>query len=139
MVAQPHIPERDAAMKALMTKAGGGRAMTAEERRQLIADRRAIDARWPAPRATFDDVVKHLLHAIAVAGIDHVGISGDFDGGGGVEGFDDVTDYPKITAALLARGFSPADIAKIWGGNALRVVEQAQALAEVRFDIPTTR
>lgn len=140
MIAQPHIPERDAAMRALMAKAESHATMTAEARQALLAERKAIDARWPVPRATFDDVMKHLLHAIDVAGIDHVGISGDFDGGGGVDGFDDITDYPKITATLLARGFTPADIAKVWGGNALRVVAQAQALASAPPPmIPVTR
>ena len=52
------------------------------------------------------------------------------DGGGGLEGLDDVTAYPKITAALLKAGYSKDDIAKIWGGNALRVMREAQALAE---------
>ena len=140
MIAQPKIPERDAAMRALMAKAESRAAMTGDQRRAMLAERKAIDARWPVPRATFDDVMKHLLHAIEVAGIDHVGISGDFDGGGGVDGFDDITDYPKITAALLAHGFSAADIGKVWGGNALRVVEQAQALAsEPAPVIPVTR
>lgn len=141
MVAQPKIPEREAAMKALMPKFARYDAMTSAERRALMAERKEIDRRWPVPRATFDDVMKHLLHAIEVAGIDHVGISGDFDGGGGVDGFNDVTDYPKISAALLARGFAAADVAKVWGGNALRVLEQAQALADpaARVTIPETR
>jgi membrane dipeptidase len=104
--------------------------MTEADRKAFLAERKAIDARWPVPRATFEDVMKHLLHAIDVAGIDHVGISGDFDGGGGVEGFDDITAFPKITAALLARGFGAADVAKVWGGNALRVLDAAQRLAE---------
>lgn len=141
MIAQPHIPERDAALKALFATTEARGTMTSEQRRALIARRRAINARWPVPRATFDDVMKHLLHAIKVAGIDHVGISGDFDGGGGVDGFDDVTAYPKITAALLARGYGEGDIAKIWGGNALRVLDETQALAETRtrLSIPVTR
>ena len=141
MIAQPHIPERDAAMKSLAARYEKVATMTAADRQALIAERKAIDARWPIPRATFDDVMKHLLHAIAVAGIDHVGISGDFDGGGGVDGFDDVTDYPKITAALLAHGYKTADIAKVWGGNALRVLDQAQALGEpaAALPVPTTR
>ncbi len=129
MVPQPKIAERDAAMKTLMTGIDFEK-MTDADRRKLVAGRKAIDAKWPVPKAHFDDVMKHLLHAIEVAGIDHVGMSGDFDGGGGVEGFDDVTDYPKITAALLARGFSAADVAKVWGGNALRVLDEAQRLAE---------
>jgi membrane dipeptidase len=125
----------------LMAQAEAPNAMTADQRRALIDERTAIDRRWPVPRATFNDVLKHLLHAIQVAGIDHVGISGDFDGGGGVEGFNDVTDYPKITAALLARGYSKVDVAKVWGGNALRVLEQANSLAETpgSIAIPFTR
>ncbi|MGH6910198.1 MAG: membrane dipeptidase, partial [Phenylobacterium sp.] len=96
----------------------------------LTAERREIDARWPVPRATFDDFMKHVLHAIDVAGIDHVGMSGDFDGGGGLAGLEDITDYPKITAALLKAGYSKDDVAKFWGGNVLRVMREAQALAE---------
>ncbi len=140
MIAQPKIPEREAAIAALMAKLPPRAAMTEADRKAFLAQRKAIDARWPVPRATFDDVMKHLLHAISVAGIDHVGISGDFDGGGGVEGFDDITAFPKISAALLARGFSATDVAKVWGGNALRVLDAAQAAAEpgVRPAIPVT-
>jgi len=138
MIARPKIPEREAAIAALMATMPKG-AMPEADRKALMAKRKAIDARWPQPRATFDDVMKHLVHAIDVAGIDHVGISGDFDGGGGVEGFDDITAFPKITAALLARGYSAADVAKVWGGNALRVLDAAQARAEpgVRPVVPT--
>jgi membrane dipeptidase len=71
--------------------------------------------------------MKHMLHALAVAGVDHVGVGADMDGGGGVTGMEDVASYPKITAALLAAGYSQADIAKIWGGNVLRVLRQAEA------------
>lgn len=140
MIAQPHNPERDKALKALYAKFERASTMTTTERRALIAEKQAIDRKYSTPRATFDDVMKHLLHAIEVAGIDHVGISGDFDGGGGVDGFDQVSDYPKITAALLQSGFAPADIGKVWGGNALRVVERAQALADpdIKMVIPTT-
>jgi membrane dipeptidase len=81
MVPQSDNPERRAAMEALGAKFMAHAAMTIAERRALVAERKAIDARWPAPRPRFDDVMKHLLHAIAVAGIDHVGISGDFDSG----------------------------------------------------------
>lgn len=140
MIAQPKIPAREAALAALAAKQPPRATTTEADRKAYLAARKAIDARWPVPRATFDDVMKHLLHAIQVAGIDHVGISGDFDGGGGVEGFDDITAFPKITAALLARGYSAADVAKVWGGNALRVLDAAQAAAEpgVRPAIPVT-
>ncbi len=140
MIAQPKIPEREVALQALMAKVPPRATMTEADRAAFVAGRKAIDARWPVPRATFDDVMKHLIHAIEVAGIDHVGISGDFDGGGGVEGFDDITAFPKITAALLARGYSADDVAKVWGGNALRVLDAAQRLGDptARVAIPAT-
>jgi membrane dipeptidase len=130
MIAPVHIPERDAAMGALMKKMQAPGKRTEAETVALVAERRAIDAKWPAPRANFDDFMKHMLHAIEVAGMDHVGVSGDFDGGGGLEGLDDVTAYPRVTAALLKAGYSKDDIGKIWGGNALRVMREVQALAE---------
>ena len=71
----------------------------------------------------------HLLHALRVAGVDHVGIGIDFDGGGGVAGLEDAADYPRITAALLEAGYAKDDLAKIWGGNTLRVLMAAQAAA----------
>ena len=78
-------------------------------------------------REAFEDVtlarfLDHVDHAVEVAGIDHVGLSGDFDGGGGVEGWDNAADSPNVTAALLERGYSEEDLAKIWGGNLLRVM-----------------
>jgi membrane dipeptidase len=130
MIDQPHIPERDAAMGGLMKQMMGPGKRTEAQTVALIAAKAEIDRKWPVKRATFDDYMKHMLHAIQVAGIDHVGVSGDFDGGGGLEGLDDVTAYPKITAALLKAGYSKDDIAKVWGGNALRVMREAQALAE---------
>jgi len=82
---------------------------------------------YPNPRASLDDYVKHIEHAVAVAGIDHVGIGCDFDGGGGVEGLNDVAEYPNLTQALQARGWSEANLAKLWGGNTLRVFRAAEA------------
>lgn len=124
---------RDAAMKELMAGYEKADTMTVAERRALIARRKAIELQFPAPRANFDMFMAHLLHAIKLVGIDHVGISGDFDGGGGVDGMNDITAYPKVTAALLKAGYSPADIGKVWGGNALRVLKQAQSLADPVF------
>lgn len=126
MVPTPKIPERDAALAALMTSVGAtGRDMTPAQRKAFLDGKKTIDAKWPVPRANLDDFMKHMLHAIEVAGVDHVGVSGDFDGGGGIEGLEDVTDYPAITARLMAAGYSKDDVAKIWGGNALRVLKAA--------------
>jgi membrane dipeptidase len=127
MIANPPIPERVAAVAALTAKYGPANARTDAQRAAYRAEMAAVEARWPTPRATLKDFTDHLDHAIAVAGIDHVGVSGDFDGGGGVTGFDDATDFPKITAHLLTKGHSTADIAKVWSGNMLRVLGQAQA------------
>lgn len=81
------------------------------------------------PRATIDDVVAHCGHVREVAGIDHIGIGGDFDGTSQLpEGLDDVAGYPRLTEALAAKGWSNADLAKLGSGNIARVfraVEQA--------------
>ena len=130
MIDQPHIPERDAAMGKLMAQMTSPGKRTEAQTIALFAARAEIDRKWPVKRANFDDYMQHMLHAIQMAGIDHVGVSGDFDGGGGIAGLDDVTAYPRITAALLKAGYSKDDIAKVWGLNALRVMRQAQALAE---------
>jgi membrane dipeptidase len=126
MIKVPANPERTAAL-AEVRKRFGGEPKTQAQAEALTKAVAEVDAKYPIPRATFDDFMAHLLHAIEVAGIDHVGISGDFDGGGGLVGFDQVTDYPKITAALLAKGYSREDVAKVWGGNALRVFAAADA------------
>lgn len=123
-------PEREAAMKALEAKYPEDKKLTAAERQAMLAERHALDARYPELRATFDDVMANLFHALQVAGVDHVGIGLDWDGGGGVTGLEDIADLPKITKALLAAGYSEADVAKIWSGNVLRVLAAAEAEAE---------
>ena len=128
MVPTPKIPEREAALAELAKTVGaGGRDMTPEQRKRFVEGKKAIDAKWPVPRANLDDFMKHMLHAIEVVGVDHVGVSGDFDGGGGIDGLEDVTDYPAISERLIAAGYTPQDVAKIWGGNALRVLKAAEA------------
>ncbi|HEX5378979.1 MAG TPA: dipeptidase [Phenylobacterium sp.] len=128
MVPTPKIPEREAALAALLRQVGAtGRDMTPDQRKAFLAGKKAIDARWPVPRANLDDYMAHMLHAIKVAGIDHVGVSGDFDGGGGIAGLESVADYPRITRRLMAAGYSKADVAKVWGGNALRVLREVEA------------
>ena len=92
----------------------------AQKRRETYFERmEAIDAKYPA--ATLADYIAHIDHAVKVAGIDHVGIGTDFDGGGGVPGFNDHSEAPNVTEALVRRGYSEQDIGKIWGGNLLRV------------------
>lgn len=129
MVDTPEIAARTAAIQQLVSDFATVGTMTVAQKRKLIAQRDEIDRRYPVPGASLRNFMDHLLHAIDVLGIDHVGISGDFDGGGGFEGLDDVTDYPKITEALLKAGYSPDDIAKLLGGNVLRVLREVQAFA----------
>jgi membrane dipeptidase len=126
LIATPPNPAREAAMAELMKKAQGAH-LTPAQQAELEGEFAAIEAKYPEPKATFDDFMKHMLHALKVAGVDHVGIGADMDGGGGVVGMEDITGYPKITAALLAAGYTREDLAKIWGGNVLRVLRQAEA------------
>jgi membrane dipeptidase len=91
-------------------------------------------AQWkrehPIPIATIHDVVDHIEHIIKVAGIDHVGLGSDYDGIGAVpRQLEDVSTYPYITQELLNRGHSREEIHKILGGNALRVLRAAEAVA----------
>lgn len=119
-------PARVEAMKALSALRREG-VMTRAERDAYLAKRREIDRLYPeTDRPTFNDFMAHMLHALKVAGVDHVGIGLDWDGGGGVTGMEDVTDLPAITAALLEAGYSEADLQKIWSGNVLRVLAAAQ-------------
>lgn len=80
--------------------------------------------------ATLDDFMQHLLHAVEVAGIDHVGIGTDFDGDGCVVGCADASQLRNVTRELLRKGFSADDIRKIWGGNWLRVMREVQQAAQ---------
>ncbi|MDR3268076.1 MAG: membrane dipeptidase [Tannerella sp.] len=83
-----------------------------------------------AREAGLTDAIRHIEHVIAVAGIDHVGIASDFDGGGGLIGCTGSNDMINITQQLLAKNYSPEAIAKIWGGNFLRVLSRVQAAAK---------
>jgi membrane dipeptidase len=75
-------------------------------------------------------VVDHIDHVVQVIGIDYVGIGTDFDGGGGVEGCRTASEMKNITVELLRRGYSKADIAKIWGENIMRVMQKAEDYAK---------
>jgi len=120
-------PERQKAMAALMGQMREDAKLSPEKRAELLSKRQEIDRLYPErDKATFDDFMAHMLHALKVAGPDHVGIGLDWDGGGGVVGLEDVVDLPKITNALLKAGYSEADIQKIWSGNVLRVLKAAE-------------
>jgi membrane dipeptidase len=89
------------------------------------------EAGHPAPPTTLDDVVAHVEHGRDIAGIDHVGLGGDYDGATGfAPGLEDVSCYPNLLAALAGRGWSDADLAKLTSGNMLRVLRDAEAVAD---------
>ena len=97
-----------------------------------------INERFPDPPARLDDFLRHVEHAVEVAGIDHVGIGCDFDGGGGVEGLREVSQYPALTAALVARGWTEAQLAQLWGANTLRIMRAAGHPASSSVTTPTS-
>ena len=86
-----------------------------------------IEARFPA--ATLADYIDHIDYAVDLVGIDHVGISSDFDGGGGVTGWMDTSETFNVTLELVRRGYNEEEIRKLWGGNLLRVMRAVEAVA----------
>jgi membrane dipeptidase len=117
---------------------GGGGAAAAAALAKLTPERRAdyekrmamIDFKLPPPpRATVRDFVTHIDYLVNLIGIDHVGISSDFDGGGGVEGWNDASETFNVTLELVRRGYTEEQIAKIWSGNLLRVMAEVQKIA----------
>ncbi len=134
---------------ALMRKVG------AEMGIEVLADRRQVFMMNPSDRATYldrirpvrarvdelsnqmsappvdvADFVDHVDYLVTKIGVDHVGISSDFDGGGGVEGWNDADETFNVTLELVKRGYSEAEVAKLWSGNLLRVLEEVQAVAK---------
>ena len=81
------------------------------------------------PPANMDDFMDHIDYMVEKIGIDHVGISSDFDGGGGIVGWEDASETMNVTSALRERGYSESEIAKLWGGNLLRVLDKVQEIA----------
>lgn len=127
----------DAPGAGAATPAGGQRgrgqsalAQLSEERRAELQKRLAeLNEKWPPPRATVRDFVDHIDYLVKRLGIDHVGISSDFDGGGGVEGWSDASETFNVTLELVRRGYSEEQIGKLWSGNLLRVLEQVRQVA----------
>jgi len=103
------------------------RAATPDQWGALRTEIRKLDETWP--RAGVSDLVDQIDYAVKVMGIDHVGIASDFGGGGGIEGWDGADQTFNITLELVRRDYSQRDIAKIWGGNLLRVWRNVERVA----------
>ena len=119
--------EQEAATHAYLEK------LKAEGKQVTYADEDRITREWIAkiPRPPFAVLIDHIDHIAKVAGVDHVGLGSDFDGVSGATpaGMDSAADLPKITQALLDRGYSAEDIRKILGGNVMRVFEEVERVS----------
>jgi membrane dipeptidase len=106
---------------------------------QQEADLKAWEAAHPAPQVTVATVADHIEHAVKIAGYDHVGIGGDLDGiDRTVVGLSGVEGYPNLFAELIRRGWSDANLARLAGGNILRVMRRAEAVAAAMKDEPAS-
>jgi membrane dipeptidase len=115
-----------AAMAAMSKKCGGNEACTTMEGERI--DHEAM-IKGDLPKVTWEKIIDHIDHAVKIAGVEHVGLGSDFDGATMPLGMEDASKLPKITDALLQKGYSDTDIEKILGGNILRVMEQVERAA----------
>lgn len=124
-------PERDKAIAELQEKYRSWKGKKDEAfRERMWEEYREIFQKYPVEMATIEELVNHIDHAVKIVGIDHVGIGTDFDGGGGVDGCNDVSQLPRITEELVRRGYSERKIQKIWGGNIMRVFRDVIDISE---------
>ena len=139
--APPDSPERVQAIAALRQEfglpatGGGGQGGLAQldstKRAEYMRRMQQVNTQFPGPpRATVRDFVDHVDYAVKLIGIDHVGISSDFDGGGGVDGWSDASETFNVTLELVRRGYTEEQIGKIWSGNLLRVLGEVQKVAK---------
>ncbi len=125
----PPNPKRDSAMAALREKYSNRQDLSEEELLNARKDWQALNIKYPQRLSTVSKVVDHIDHIVKVAGIDHVGIGTDFDGGGGVEGCNDVSEMGNISIELYKRGYTEEKMEKIWGKNLLRVMSEVEQYA----------
>jgi membrane dipeptidase len=115
-----------ASMAAMSKKCGGNEACTTMESERI--DHEAME-KGTLPKVGWEQIIAHIDHAVKVAGADHVGLGSDFDGATMPIGLEDVSKLPKISEALLKKGYSEQDVEKILGGNILRVMEAVERVA----------
>ncbi len=121
---------RDSALNVYWTKYPDLDEMNLDQRLIAYHERDILEEQYPPRLASVADLVDHIDHVVRLVGIDHVGIGSDFDGGGALEDCLDVSQMENITRELVRRGYTEKEIAKIWGGNFLRVWKAARAIAE---------
>ena len=122
-------PSRDSIMQTLALSQAP--VIASHSAARALADHsRNLDDREDAPPATVADFVDHIDYLVDLIGIDHVGISSDFDGGGGLVGWNDASESFNVTLELVRRGYTEAQIGQLWSGNLLRVLDEVQRIAE---------
>jgi len=130
----PPDPDRDAAFTAFRKKYAHYDTLPDAEREKVRAEWRKLADQYPRPEPTVAEFVDHIDHIVRIAGIDHVGIGSDSDGGGSLKDCRDVSEFPKITAELVRRGYGPDAIRKIWGGNFLRFFREVVRVSREHAD-----
>jgi membrane dipeptidase len=125
----PPNPERDTEFKALREKWKKADQLSEKEHEGLGNEYRRLREKYPEAQAAVADFVNHIDHIVKIAGIDHVGIGSDFDGGGGLEDCFDVSAIGNITLELVKRGYTGKQIRKIWGGNFMRVFKKVEKIS----------
>ncbi len=130
-------PDSPARAAALAKARGEGRGqgnpgeMSDAARAQFRARMAAVDRQFPpAPMSTVSDFVDHIDYIVKKIGLDHVGISSDFDGGGGVAGWNGADETFNVTLELVKRGYTEEQIGKLWSGNLLRVMAEVERVAK---------
>ena len=121
---------RDSAYKIFKEKWGEYDERTEEEKDLAQIASHKLEQEIPEKLAAVSDAVDHIDHMVKIMGVDHVGIGTDFDGGGGLEDCYDVSELGNITLELVRRGYSEEEIAKIWGGNLMRVFRAVESGAD---------
>ena len=119
-------PLRDSAMAVLREKYNNWENLSDEELKNARKEWQNLNVQFPRNLSSVTKVVDHIDHMLDVAGIDHIGIGTDFDGGGAVNGCYDVSEMENITIELVKRGYSEEDIEKIWGKNLMRVMREVE-------------
>ncbi len=108
-------------------------SMTDDEKKDLRNQWRSLQENYPNTLPTVADCVDHIDYVKNLVGIDYVGIGSDFDGGGGLDGCADVSEFPNITAEMLKRGYTEDEIRKVWGGNFFRVFSEVEKQAHSKL------
>src|ERR1700676_3473935 len=114
-------------LSAAMKECNGASACVERKRKEL---QKKLEDSGALPRVNWERIIDHIDHAVKLVGADHVGLGSDFDGADMPDGMEDCTKLPKITEALMRKGYSDDDIRKILGGNTLRVMEQVERVSK---------